>query len=243
MPESDNKPNSPFLTRLVPLESAPERTKDSLFLLDTDPEKVVRRLKPDALFTPGKLFNAAEKTKMLTAELQSVYGIHTSSYDIELDLPEVFIVTDKIHGHTIDDDIPTSTLKDNLPLFDSFYTSLTAYIGDKFEKGGDMLVDIEPQQFMFGHTKQDPEDRVYWVDLEPLTTTLTPFGGSQEEKDKVYSNLFAIYLSIKSTEHKTSETLTNAREELLKRVRVIPPSTGYYTDSIQPILEDLQKAA
>ena len=165
MPEFDNNPTSPFLSRLVPLDSAPVRKTGSLFLLGTDSERVVRKLEPDTLFTPGKLFNAAEKTKILAAELQSAYGIHTASYDIELDLPEVFIVTDRIHGHTIDEDIPASTLKENVPIFDSFYKSLTAYIGDRFEKGGDMLLDIEPQQFMFGHTKKDPENRIYWVDL------------------------------------------------------------------------------
>jgi len=249
--ESTPEPRTAFKGGLKPFESAPEYTRNSIFLSGANPEKVVRRINSSGE-THQQSLMATKGAKILTNELSAKYGIHVPAYDIveapdtELNEPVVYIVTDKIHGHNITDkNIPPEVVKDNFQKFEDFYSSLISYLGDTYVNGGNMLTDIDPNQFMIGHTAKDPHDNIYLVDLDPWTTAIKPLGANKEQQDMIFSNFFTTFKCMKATEEKAEKQLTTVRQNLLNRLQAIPSSSrnGYYADSIQPILDDLQKAA
>ncbi len=251
MPESTSEIRTAFKGGLKPFESAPEYARNSIFLLGGNSEKVVRRVNSSGETHEQSLL-ATKNAKNLTHELSTKYGIHIPSYDIvqapdaELNQPVVYIVTDRIHGHNITDkSIPTEVVKENFKKFENFYSSLISYVGDMYIFGGKKLIDINPHQFMLGHTAQNPDDNIYLVDLDPWSTLIEPNGTNKEHEDMIFSTFRTTYECMKATEDKAGELLTTARENLLKILQAIPSSSrnGYYTKSIQPILEDLQKAA
>ncbi len=251
MPESTSEPRSAFKGGLKPFESAPEYARNSIFISGANPEKVVRRVNSSGE-THEQSLQTTKNAKTLTHELSAKYGIRIPSYDIvqapdtELNEPVVYIVTDRIHGHNITDkSIPSEAVKENFQKFENFYSSLISYMGDTYVNGGKMLTDIDPHQFMLGHTAQNPEDNIYLVDLDPWSTIIEPNGTNKEPEEMIFSTFRTTYECMKATEEKAGERLPTARQNLLTRLQAIPSSShkGYYAKSIQPILEDLQKAA
>lgn len=252
MPESSSQNlNLPFKNGLKAFGSAPEYAQNSILLSGASPEKVIRKIDQSGE-THQQSLETSKNAKKLIHELFTKYGIHTLPYDIvqapdiELNQPAVYIVTDRVYGHNIaDKNIPPEIVKDNIQDFENFYTSLVSYVGNIYVNGGSMLTDIDPHQFMLGHTAENPDDNIYLVDLDPWSAVIEPLGKNKEQEDMIFSIFHTTYECMKITEEKAGVKLTAPRENLLKRLQKIPEGSksGYYTRSIQPILEDLQEAS
>jgi hypothetical protein len=75
------------------------------------------------------------------------------------------------------------------------------YIESKFENGGKIIADIHKDQFVYGHTKDDENDKLYFIDIEPrfidydLEKDRYPDGWSSVEGE-TYGHFYDIYISI-----------------------------------------------
>lgn len=183
--------NEPFKT---PLEDSEYSHK--IKLLEAAPDKVVRKY---LLYSP-RLIKLSEKITSdewasrrfheefekeidkfkrgsdIFRTLEKKYHIAIPKFDCVVGKNEedadvlVYIVVDKIIGENIEE-------ASNLPpeareKLDEFYTALIQYYYDVFQEGGDYWWDFTNKQIVYGHKKDEKEDKVYIVDIEPFYLTL-----------------------------------------------------------------------
>lgn len=103
-------------------------------------------------------------------ELSERYDIALPAFEFVLgeksgEKINIFTVVDKIYGENLVriKKFPPEA-KDKL---DNFYSSMAQYYFDKYKKGGSYFWDFKNSQFVYGHKKDEKEDRVYMVDIEP----------------------------------------------------------------------------
>lgn len=115
-----------------------------------------------------------QRAKGLLTELNQDYGIATPLLRISSPPTDgrQMVVVQKIQGILLADTV----LQGNnfLASINGLCGGLMRYAQDKFENGGEYLLDMQLKQFMWGRRRTDKEDKPYFVDLDPRIGVYNP---------------------------------------------------------------------
>lgn len=138
---------------------------------------------PDAYIREKRILRSLQnertrylKGKWLFDELQQRYGINIPDRHIIIGADSlsgnnisIYIATDRIYGKNLGDPGVFEGLRKttHVPKLDRFYTAVTQYYRDKYLSGEEYLSDFFNEQFVYGRRRNDTEDQIYLVDLDP----------------------------------------------------------------------------
>lgn len=148
--------------------------------------------------------------------LKTRYGIAIPKMDFMIggddENAKIYSVVDKIIGENLEGilSIPLEA-KEKL---EEFYIALTQYYYDIFQKGGMYWWDFANKQIMYGHKKDEEDNKVYIIDVDPYYLT---FKKDQENLANYLIEMVSrIILCVEKVEEKFSPRLklTRTREKL-----------------------------
>lgn len=143
------------------------------------------------------------------------------------DVPEMFVAIDRVNGEQISKLINQNSDPKLVSALEDVFVRAVDYIDEKIQAGGKFMIDIHLDQFMYGTTKRDPVQKIYFIDIE------NRFLESDEKRDnfrqvwqkedrkyvdnfeKVYQSIFNMHIhAIKEIELKTGQRLSKLRGRL-----------------------------
>lgn len=153
------------------------------------PGKVVRSgLELNLLGIEQDNYAAFQKGKTVFAELEDRYRIPYSGMDLVVGEEKegekkVFVLTDAIQGVPLLEALLHNPSDEVLGQTRQLSRSLIDYYCDKGVSGGDVWIDINDTQFVYGHRGAE-KDRIYLVDLDPYISHFT--SGAEAFEDIFY---------------------------------------------------------
>jgi hypothetical protein len=236
-----------FPVRRNPFESVIDtdfgRYKDHIKALEKDPSVIVRAI---AFEEFGKISQAevqemAKTGKQLINELRTDYQIaipevdYIIGHDNALKKQALYTVTERIEGVKIDNllrGMSEETRKKLTPQFDQFFYSLFKYLADRYLNNKQYLRDIFMfKQYIYGHRKNENDDEIYLVDVDPLTSRCNGRGLRNRVNLDYYAYVAAVlpfYLSRAETFLGTK--LERPRAKLMELLELICEKEGGFEE-------------
>jgi hypothetical protein len=118
---------------------------------------------------------------------------------IEEDRPVIYEASDRILGDELDLALVNKDPRVSAAKLGQHYGGLLSYMKSVYQEGGFYLSDItrNNQQAMLGHTADDPEDKIYLVDLEPLLAKFHPSEMDHPDNEAYFRALSLFESSVK----------------------------------------------
>ncbi len=160
-----------------------------------------------------------DMARVIFQELDQDYGITVVSYDIVLGSNEynenaAYLVADKVVGEGLEEaKIPEQEAE-------RFFSSLLNYHIDKYKRGGYYVYDLNSHDFVYGKTDANPEELIYFVDLDDFYDFLDP----TKENDHFALNLIALNGILKALEIHSGSGFVKLRGEYLNFLRRVKES-------------------
>ena len=196
---------------------------------ENNPDKVVRvnAIAPPYTYEDSDLVDLkelrqmtvqnAKDAKFLFGKLDNYltlphYNFVVSENPEARDYPTLYTVTDRVYGEPLDDAMDRTDSPVSNEQLDQLFHSVIAYYKSVPESGGSYLTDIPKlSQFMYGHTGEDPTDKIYFVDLDLMHAT---YGKSESEVNAFVSRLHKIRAMITEATRLRGDIFTAAITEL-----------------------------
>lgn len=144
-------------------------------------------------------------------ELQNVYRINVPDIDYEEVIDtngkrSIRTYIDWVEGHNLSDIASgVDDLKPARLAFDSYGDSLCQYVIDKATYGGRFLFDTTTRSnLVYGKRRNDKEDQLYFVDVEPVSTSFIDLSGSFNIREFA-GNIDALFVILSSFEANLGE--------------------------------------
>lgn len=139
--------------------------------------------------------------------------------------PGYYSVSEEVIGTPLAEEIarPDSLVTDEA--LTHLFATLGSYYLDKLQQGGDFVVDMKIDQFMYGHLKDDSGNmRILLVDQEPFYGNLIDDGVSASGGfNSLRAQAYQIAKMIIDTEEIRGVTFADAREVVLQLLDALPP--------------------
>lgn len=173
--------------------------------------------KREGKYTGQRYIEMYKKGKELLDEFREKYGFAVPSVNNLIGeaeqgysdyLPRIFTVTDRVYGNNLEELLPAFTTEKLKEELEALYLKLINYFQDKVGKH-DVLEDIDNAQFMYGKKKGDTDDRIYFVDIEPIYTP-------KELGKEPFSMVIMLGKMIAKGEELTKHRLVKTRERFLE---------------------------
>ena len=227
-----------------------------LYELRKDPNKIIREIfvsKEDL----NRMIGYIECHRTLLDDLSQNYGIvapKTSFVVGEAGVgsPRIFLVTDKVDGSVLNENLDKAERKDAAFLKSStedIIISLADYLKDKISAGEDFMGDIfRIDQYMYGSTNGSKKKNVYLVDLETFLNQNQGEGGGKDSDYDYRTDACAAELIdfIYVMERKTGRKFTEARKkvgELIEYFRETGQEFGGHTKEVADKFYDERKGS
>ncbi len=199
----------------APFKESLEETgfREYIKRLKDSPDKLVRER--ELIFDMPKEMKIAQKGKAVFYGLRDNYNIAVPGIDYvigkEKGYLKLFTVTDRIYGENLSkiEKLPPEA-KDK---FEHFFTAMSRYYFDTYRNGGDYWWDFHEEQLSYGHKKDEKENRIYIVDIDPAT-----WEQQAGKSGKIFQMFERVISAMKSAEEKFEQptSLERSRNELGK---------------------------
>jgi len=157
-----------------------EGFKPNIKSVEDNPDKLVRSVNlGDHLEEKFELeFSEEEfkRGKKVFEKMRDKYGISIPDIQLvkgeERGLLKMFTVIDRIYGESLDKIKvlpPEAQTK-----ADDFFSKLARFFYDIFKEGGDFWFDLRDDQYVYGHRKDEKNDRIYIIDVDPVIKEYDP---------------------------------------------------------------------
>ncbi len=119
----------------------------------------------------GHAIEIFKKGKVEFERLRNEYGIHVPDIDLVIghdksgDGENLYVVTDEIEGEFLESLEYIDELKSQ---FDDFFAGILQYYLDRFRASEAFVRDLHLQQLRYGHRKNEQEDHLYLIDVDPI---------------------------------------------------------------------------
>lgn len=152
-----------------------DREVRRFFELKEYPHKIVRELLPISIHRLAQFKQALRR-------LTDQFGVATPNLDYQQgNWDDTYMITDRVYGLPIQKVglAVTPLIRDVLT---QHFDRMTTYFETIFSEGGDFLTDIHYlvhgqthlAQYVYGHRKDETEEQLYLVDIEPRFDTFDP---------------------------------------------------------------------
>ncbi len=151
--------------------------RGSIKTLKDNPEKIIRLSKSNAKRgeTEQEYHVAGKK---LFYELRDKYGIAVPDIELVAHLingeKAMVTVTDMIDGKNLDEVTFGENNRVAAEQYENFFDGMTKCCIDKFFEEGLYIADLKNEQFVYGKRKGDKEDKIYYVDVDPILDKYDP---------------------------------------------------------------------
>ena len=191
-----------------------------LMVLNSAPEKIIRVGWFAIQEIGDPTYNYYTENRNVLKRLRDHYGIAVPEFSLVIGAyqgkPRFYTVSERVHGPRLSEKVyspqEVESARDKL---EHFYSGLVRYFRDLYTNGGWYIADLVEAgnwsgtaQYVFGKTRGDSDERIYFVDLGPClewharSGDLRPF-------DFQLPKLFGMITEIES---KLGSRLQNARE-------------------------------
>ena len=110
------------------------------------------------------------------------YGVNAVPYNTATHDDKIYVVTKKVKGKNLEGALKTVPSEILAPQIDATWKGLVGYMSDGYKNKTVVADDIiSPNQFMYGRTNGDSEDRVWLVDLGQHASVYDPTNYMYEE--------------------------------------------------------------
>lgn len=157
-----------------------EGFKSNIKSVEDNPDKLVRSRNLgehlEKKFELGFSEEEFKRGKVMFDKMRNEYGI--SIPDIQLIIGEekgqrkMFTVIDRIYGKSLDkiEIFPPEAQTEA----DDFFYKLANFFYDIFKRGGDYWSDLRNDQYVYGHKKNEKNEKIYIVDTDPVIEHYDP---------------------------------------------------------------------
>ena len=238
--ETDIKDNSESKSETNISEDFIDTRNDRIKYLKSKPEKIARLNAVDWDAEPeqlNELISLLKHANTFYDNLRKNYHINIPETDDPLleknenGTTTVITIVDRIDGQAVTD--IKSLPEANKDKIDLMLSGLTDHYIDAYKNNGEYLWDLTKSQFMYGHTKKNPEDSlsadIWLADVDP---TISQYKKGEENANyELFIRLGRDSLKlIKEIESKFPEgaKLEKARQKILDAINSIPATEPYY---------------
>ncbi len=246
-----NQDHTPFSPdeRLTPALSYEQMTHTHLLEWEHRPDVIVRVAPWSKEWTGDRMASMVQEGERLFSELTAKYGIavvpHRNVISGSPDNPEVptlYTITDRVIGDGLDDELgkpePGICVEELALHFDG----LIRYHAGVMRSGGRYLSDVgrANSQYMYGHTSNDPANRIYLTDIDVITRLYPLTERTEKEVRDMSRSLGGLATSIMNAEQATGYDLTAIIEAFAAQIDLtaIPPGTEF-RDKIDNLIQTL----
>lgn len=126
--------------------------------------------------TPSQVLEYATDLKRRYSELETVFGIHPAPTTLVsgksiTGFPELYSITEKVDGLSLNKITPQELKKlpeNFISEIGAHFENLLRYLEEKFPARKRFMADIFiNEQYVYGKTKNDPQEKLYLIDTEP----------------------------------------------------------------------------
>lgn len=249
-----NQDSSPFRDELKPARPYEHMTINHIMELQARPDKIVRvslRNNKGAEDTHQWVEFLAEQL----IESDRLFKELTKSYDIQVvphqhviagspDDPRrvtAYTVADRVLGDSFRSELEKSPPGVTQAEVEHLYHSLIAYHANILEHGGTYLSDVTRNnaQYMYGHTAEDPAQRIYLVDIDAMYRKYPVHDPTAAESRDLHRNIATLAGCITKAEEVTGWDFSSTKVEYLERLDVVPLESEFrnYVDSLKESME------
>ena len=150
-------------------------------------------------------------------ELNDEYDISVAPFEYKTVLDKetnenvLYCISGKIHGENLITKLKEKDFGNQIKNVEKWLVSLTSYFKNKYREGDRYLGDLANiGNYIYGHRKDEIEDKLYLIDTEPVLVGLKTPQEKEFFNERVLKNLLA---QIEYIERETGEELVDARTE------------------------------
>lgn len=176
MENIENGNQLPFKHKIKPIRSPGNKEFAAFQTFEGADNYVIRKIGfekiPEELEGVTDPHESIKIIKGLFNELTNEYGINIPAEHVvgrdKSGESKIFTLTEKIEGHLLEEAKKEyGDDKKFIVELKKLFASLTRYLKDKYEKGGYRMWDIfVGRQYMYGHTKDSEEKKIYLIDTD-----------------------------------------------------------------------------
>jgi len=206
---------------------SPEGVPITIKQFENDPERIVKISRKEniyrfslddvALVESARTTEIQNQAKEEFEELNDKYGVSVAPFeyktvrDEETNENVLYCISEKIHGENLITKLKEKEFSNRIGDVEKWLISLTDYFKDKYREGNHYLGDVANiGNYIYGHRKDETEDKLYLIDTEPVLVGLKTPQEKEFFNERVLKNLLA---QIKYIEKVTGKELVDAHKE------------------------------
>ena len=225
--------NQPFEDGLidVPVKrfdvDSPEGVLITIKQFENDPERIVKVSRKENIYRfsldnvdpieSARTIEIQNQAKEEFEELNDKYGVSVTPFeyktvrDEETNENVLYCISEKIHGDNLIVKLKEKEFSNRIGDIEKWLISLTNYFKDKYREGNHYLGDVANiGNYIYGHKKDEIEDKLYLIDTEPVLVGLKTPQEKEFFNERVLKNLLA---QIEYIEKETGKELIDVHKE------------------------------